>query len=350
MTPSRWIPVRPLESSFTADVKPDGRLYMVGDHGRRPGEPLIFQGSRFILARYVESISSYAGCNLPKRINKAIELLEQGQPIYYVGVSEVSYDVGREMAGTWADYINVSMEHGAFDMRGLAEFMRGTGRRRFPRPAGTGRRPSSWICRWRGRVKRRFAPTPGCSSRRWPRGVHGILLCHADDPEGVRAFVQSCRYPFRKPAAGHGDGRRGAGGQGWAAQLWGLPVNEYLEKADPWPLNPAGELMLGVKIENKRALANAEATAQVQGLAFGEWGPGDMGMSLGHADRHDPPYPPEMGAARARVMAACKDAGLFFLNGANTGNVTEMIDEGVMICSGGGEAVAKVGRAYTGRK
>ena len=310
---------------------------------------MIFQGSRFILARYVESISSYAGCNLPKRINKAIELLEQGQPIYYVGVSEVSYDVGREMAGTWADYINVSMEHGAFDMRGLAEFMRGLvdgG------PAASGHRTPAVIVDLpvEGSSEAAVRANAWMFKQALARGVHGILLCHADDPEGVRAFVESCRYPFRKPAAGHGDGRRGAGGQGWAAQLWGLPVNEYLEKADPWPLNPAGELMLGVKIENKRALANAEATAQVQGLAFGEWGPGDMGMSLGHADRHDPPYPPEMGAARARVMAACKDAGLFFLNGANTGNVTEMIDEGVMICSGGGEAVAKVGRAYTGRK
>ncbi len=49
-------------------------------------------------------------------------------------------------------------------------------------------------------------------------------------------------------------------------------------------------------------------------------------------------------------MAACLDAGLFFLNGANVENITEMIDEGVMICSGGGEAVAQAGRAYTGRE
>ena len=286
---------------------------------------------------------------MPNRINKAIELLERGQPIYYVGVSELSYESGVEMAATWADYINVSIEHGAFDMRGLRDFMRGLvdgG------PTASGHRTPAVIV---------DLPVEGSSeavvrANSWmfkqalARGVHGILLCHADDPEGVRAFVESCRYPFRTPAAGQGDGRRGAGGQGWAAQVWGLTAAEYLKKADPWPLSPDGELMLGVKIENKRALANAEATAKVQGLAFGEWGPGDMGMSLGHADRHDPPYPAEMAAARARVMAACRDAGLFFLNGANPENVTEIIDEGVMIISGGGEAVARLGRAYTGRK
>lgn len=286
---------------------------------------------------------------MPNRINKAIELLERGQPIYYVGVSELSYESGVEMAATWADYINVSIEHGAFDMRGLGDFMKGLAD---GGPTASGHRTPAVIV---------DLPVEGSSeavvrANAWmfkqalARGVHGILLCHADDPEGVRAFVESCRYPFRTPAAGQGDGRRGAGGQGWAAQIWGVTAAEYLKKADPWPLSPDGELMLGVKIENKRALANAEVTAKVQGLAFGEWGPGDMGMSLGLADRHDPPYPAEMAAARARVMAACRDAGLFFLNGANPENVTEIIDEGVMIVSGGGEAVAKAGRAYTRRK
>ncbi|MDE2889804.1 MAG: aldolase/citrate lyase family protein [Gemmatimonadota bacterium] len=286
---------------------------------------------------------------MPKRINRAIELLEQGQPIYYVGISELSYETGRDMAGTWADYINVSIEHGAFDMPGLGAFMRGLvdgG------PTANGHRTPAVIVDLpvEGSSEAEVRANAWMFKQALARGVHGILLCHAEDPEGVRAFVESCRYPFRKPAEGHGDGRRGAGGQGWAAEIWGLSAADYLEKADPWPLSPGGELMLGVKIENKRALANAEATARVQGLAFGEWGPGDMGMSFGHADRHDPPYPPEIRAARSRVMAACKEAGLFFLNGANEENIREMIDEGVMICSGGREAVAQAGRAYTGRE
>ena len=50
------------------------------------------------------------------------------------------------------------------------------------------------------------------------------------------------------------------------------------------------------------------------GIAFAEWGPGDMGMAFGHKDAHDPPYPPEMLAARARVKAACDAAGVAFLD------------------------------------
>ena len=65
---------------------------------------------------------------MPKRINRAIELLEQGQPIYYTGGhtgADLSYEAGKAMANTWADYINIGMEHGAFDMAGLDRFMRG---------------------------------------------------------------------------------------------------------------------------------------------------------------------------------------------------------------------------------
>ena len=60
----------------------------------------------------------------PKRINRAIELLEAGQPIYYTG-GRGGYEEGKKMAATKADYINYEMEHGAFDMKELRDFMRG---------------------------------------------------------------------------------------------------------------------------------------------------------------------------------------------------------------------------------
>src|SRR5438045_4223818 len=62
------------------------------------------------------------------RINRAIELLAQDQAIYYVGGHSghvLTRAQGREDAGTWADYINIGMEHGGFDMDGLYEYMQG---------------------------------------------------------------------------------------------------------------------------------------------------------------------------------------------------------------------------------
>ena len=54
-----------------------------------------------------------------------------------------------------------------------------------------------------------------------------------------------------------------------------------MNKADPWPLNPKGELLLGVKEEDKYALANVEENLKVPGIGVAEWGPGDMAISLG---------------------------------------------------------------------
>ena len=70
------------------------------------------------------------------RINRAIALLESGQPIYYVGGHTghvLTHDQGRQDAHTWADYINVGMEHGAFD-HGRAGRIHAWPGRRWPHP------------------------------------------------------------------------------------------------------------------------------------------------------------------------------------------------------------------------
>src|SRR5258706_10756365 len=72
--------------------------------------------------------NAFAQAPKPKRINKAIELLEQGQPIYYTGSHEGtagSFEQGKTDAQTWADYISYDMEHAPFDVKGLSEYMRG---------------------------------------------------------------------------------------------------------------------------------------------------------------------------------------------------------------------------------
>ena len=56
------------------------------------------------------------------RINRAIELLEQGQPLYYTSPGERSYEGGIEAVGTWADYLMYDMEHGVYDIPALEDF------------------------------------------------------------------------------------------------------------------------------------------------------------------------------------------------------------------------------------
>jgi 4-hydroxy-2-oxoheptanedioate aldolase len=276
------------------------------------------------------------------RINRAIELLAQGQPIYYTGSHEGtdgSFEQGVKDAQTWADYISYDMEHAPFDVKGLAEYMKGLVK---GGPTKSGHRTPAVIVN----VPVNGTDEATVRANAWmfhqvlATGVHGILLCHADAPGAVRAFVEAVRFP----AYG---GRRGVHGNPTAARIWGVSGDEYAEKADVWPLNPKGELMIGLKLEDKYALENAEANTKVPGIAFAEWGPGDMAFSLG-VKNGPGPMPAQLQAARAKVFAAVKASHLFFLNSMNADNVVDMIKEGVMIGAANQQA-AEIGRQYSKR-
>jgi 2-keto-3-deoxy-L-rhamnonate aldolase RhmA len=312
------------------------------------------------------------------RINRAIELLAQDQPIYYSGGHTghvLTCEQGRKDAHIWSDYINVGMEHGSFDLGGLAEYMTGLVE---GGPTNSGHRTPAVIVE---------APVNGINEEyilynAWQfrqilaRGVHGVLLCQAETPEAVRAFVESCRFPqgtigtdpsFAKPidrlrgakrgAPGSKDGRpllglgtRGRGSETTAMAIWGVGQDEYLAKADPWPLNPDGELLLGVKLESPEGVARADEILAVPGLGFAELGPGDLSHALGYKSIPRDPYPPEMQEARNKVFAACRKNGIAFLEGAaNPDALARIIDEGVRVISGHSEENAKAGRAHTKR-
>ena len=290
---------------------------------------------------------------MAKRINRAIELLEQDQTVYYDGGHTghvLTYEQGLKDAHIWADYINVGMEHGSFDMAGLAQYIQGLidgG------PAKSGHRTPAVIVE---------TPVEGSSEEiirfnAWQfrmilaRGVHGILLCQAETPDAVRAFVESCRYPINMTGVGHGleRGTRGTGSQPTSAPVWGVDPDTYVDKAEPWPLNPEGELLLGVKIETVRALSNCELSLAVPGLGFAEWGPGDLHMSFGIKRDPSKPMDPRLLEARDRVKAACEANNLAFLEGATPEDITEKIDEGVRIIAGHREDTAEIGRAHSKR-
>src|SRR5919204_4290269 len=113
---------------------------------------------------------------MTRRINKAIELLSQGQPVYYVSTKELTDENGMRMAQTWADMIRVDFEHDPFDMRALGEFMRGLVA---GGPTASGHRTPTVIAE---------LPTDGTDeavmrANAWmikqvlAQGVQGILLC-----------------------------------------------------------------------------------------------------------------------------------------------------------------------------
>lgn len=309
---------------------------------------------------------------MASRLNRAIELLAEDQAIYYVGGHSghvLTRKQGRADAGTWADYINVGMEHGAFDMTGLGEYMQGLAEAGLTR---SGHRTPAVVAE---------APVNGTDAANvrfnaWQfrqilgRGVHGVLLCQAESAAAVRAFVESCRYPHQtagvdpalpspveRLAGAQGEARagflgigtRGRGSETTAAPIWGLSAEDYIARCDPWPLNPAGELLLGVKLESPEGIARCEEILAVPGLGFAELGPGDLGLSLGYRSVPRHPYPPAMRAARERVFAACRRNRLPFLEACTPETIVARLDEGVRIIAGHQEETARIGRAHQRR-
>jgi 4-hydroxy-2-oxoheptanedioate aldolase len=286
-----------------------------------------------------------------KHINRIIDMWLKNQPVYYAQIEAAGYEKGKEMAATKADYITYEMEHGALDFHELREFMRGLVE---AGPTRTGHKTPAVIV---------TLPIQGTAdalrANAWmiqqtlAAGVHGILLCNAESPEAAKIMIEASRYPFAPVVPGLNQGYRGNGSQSYASKMWGVTPAEYEKLAEPWPLNPDGELIFGLKIENPRADANVESSVRVPGIAFAEWGPGDHGFYLvgapqaGRGGRGD--MAPNMVAVRKRVLDATKAAGIRFLNACNEANVIDQLKDGVMICTGGDSPAADKGRAFTKR-
>jgi len=96
-----------------------------------------------------------------------------------------------------------------------------------------------------------------------------------------------------------------------AAAYWDMTEAEYLEKADVWPLNPDGELLITVIIESKEGVANARAISAVPGVAIVTVGSGTLGGVFTNADPEGERVRDQEGfdAAVAAILAACKEAG-----------------------------------------
>ncbi|MBV9550809.1 MAG: hypothetical protein JO256_14155 [Alphaproteobacteria bacterium] len=304
----------------------------------------------------------------PRRLNKVIELWEDNQPIYYTGAGlgpgVDPYAQGIKMNKTYADAVTVDFEHGAMDFTQLREFMRGI---KDGGPTRSGHAtPCVFVTSGIIGLDEAYARANSWVMTQFlDAGVHGVHICHARSPAAIASLAQEgCRYPFLDYPTPR-LARRGLRGSsaGFAAQIWGMSGAEYCAKADLWPLNPNGELIFGVKVEDTFADENVDSTIGVQGVAFAEYGPGDhsywlyglAGMQGGGGRGATPPQPgvaearPEMARVRQAVLDACKRHNVKFLQGDNAGNIVAMIQQGAMV-NEAPESAAIVGREFTKRK
>lgn len=232
-----------------------------------------------------------------QRLNPVIDKLSKGQPVFGLNTGDLSLQNARSAARADVDFIYADMEHNPLDFPSLQAFLLGMSDRglilrkgslqpnvalfaRFPPEADEG----AWV------VKQAL-----------DIGLMGVIFNGVDTREQALAAVQSMRYPqmrdsrYPEPAGQRGSGAANAS---WA---WGLSSEEYVRRADLWPLNPEGDLLAIVMIESAEGVQNLDEILSVPGVGMAFIGAGgDLHMSLG-VPRSDP----EVEAARQTILRGC---------------------------------------------
>ncbi len=235
------------------------------------------------------------------RLNGAIRALEQGKPTF---VTFSPPEVGMAQAINAAPYDAVvfEMEHNPYDIQLLRDCMQYMlDRRRIatsgsivPTVAPMVRIPAN------GGEMNQFL-----AKQVLDLGVYGVIWPHVSTVEEARNAVAACRYP-RPPSAPNYEpaGIRGDAPK-HAAPYWGLTAQEYYQRADVWPLNPQGEILVVIQCEEVKAIRNLpQILKEVPGIGCVLIGEGDLSQDLGLPRQYEHPT---VAAAIDEILAICKE-------------------------------------------
>ena len=133
-------------------------------------------------------------------------------------------------------------------------------------------------------------------------GHAGVMMQEVESADEVRQAIAAMRFRSN-------GGTRPEEGIGLAAAYWGLTEEEYLERADVWPINPKGELVLWAIVESREGIANIREIAAVPGLTSLIVGAGTLGgvFTSTNADGERVRDQEGFDASVENVIAACKE-------------------------------------------
>jgi 4-hydroxy-2-oxoheptanedioate aldolase len=253
-------------------------------------------------------------------MNRTVETLEAGHPVFGLFSGDFSLTNARALARSDLDFIFIDMEHTPFDMETLRAFLLGMQDKRRTVEKGNAQMDVTPLVRipMNGRENLEFLVKQVLDA-----GAFGVVFPFVSTREQTLNAVASMRYPQpRGDAAPEPRGNRGAS-PGIASWVWGVP--DYSQRADTWPLDPNGDLLAVIQIETVEGVENIEEIAAVPGVGAIFVGPSDLSINYGVPGQRDHP---DMQAALARVLAACKanDVPCGLTTGTST--VEDYLDEG----------------------
>jgi 2-keto-3-deoxy-L-rhamnonate aldolase RhmA len=150
-----------------------------------------------------------------------------------------------------------------------------------------------------------IAPDPAKAidniSRQLNLGVSTIVFVGVESADEVKQGLAAMRLKSK--------GGTRPDDVGNAPKYWGLTDKEYRDKADVWPLNPAGELTNWTIVESKAGLAKVREIAAVKGISVLFPGAGTLRGVFSTTDAEGKRTLDAEGweAAIQQVLAACKE-------------------------------------------
>ena len=262
------------------------------------------------------------------RLNKVIELLEQGKTVFGTIVRNGNLDEIAETGDSDYDFCYIDMEHegfSPFDLRNSVQHL--INRKRVlekgslqPDVVPFVRIPSN---------TRESGHNQWVIKQSLDTGVFGLVLPHLSTAEDARAAVVAARYPQMPGVSDfEPEGQRGFMTR-LAARYWGLTPQEYYDVADPWPLDPDGELLLAGIVESAEGVRNLrDVLREVKGIGTIWVGHGDLSVSMG---KRANPNDPEVQEAMLGVLAACEEFEVPCGVVANAATVEQRIEQGFRI-------------------
>ena len=166
-----------------------------------------------------------------------------------------------------------------------------------------------------------------CAKQVLDIGAYGVVWPHISTAEEAYNAVAACRYPRPKSSQPYEpQGQRGDS-PAIAARYWGLSTQEYYPKADVWPLNPLGELLVIIMCEDVQAIDNLpEILRTVRGIGVVLIGEGDLSQNLGYPRQYEHPAVAEAMTAIRRIChehnVPCGHPHV------DAGNAQRVVDEG----------------------
>lgn len=234
------------------------------------------------------------------RLNGVIRAFEQGKVAFS---SFVNADVESALAVSTAQYDGIvfEMEHNPWDIRGLRDSLQYMLNRR--QIASGGLVPAvTPIVRIppNGDEKNQFL-----AKQALDLGAYGIVWPHISSVDQAYNAVAACRYPRLKSAARYEPAGLRGDGPTAAVRYWGISQQEYYSRADVWPLDPKGELLVILMIEDTQGIANLpDILKKVPGIGVILIGEGDLSQELGYPRQYEHPVVVE---AMAQVVKTCKE-------------------------------------------